>query len=88
MKISVLTYPDAGVARPHAFHLGGRRVAIVAIVDQWQAPGQRYFEVCDLSGRRFVLRHCNLSGSWELEGVYGRAAKPFKTVRVAPSAAL
>src|SRR3954470_5920534 len=30
MKISVLSYPEAGVPRPHAFQLGGRRVAVVA----------------------------------------------------------
>jgi len=73
MKISVLSYPEAGVPRPHAFQLGGRRVAVVAILEQWQATGHRYYQVRDLDGRRFVLRYCPESATWELEGVYGRA---------------
>jgi hypothetical protein len=74
MKIAVLTQSEAGVPRPRAFQLGGRRVSVVAVLDQWQAHGHRYFQVRDMDGRRFVLRHCG--ESWELEGVYGRAAKP------------
>jgi hypothetical protein len=85
MKISVLTYPDpeAGAVRPHAFHLGGRRVAIVAILDRWQAAGHCYFRVRDLGGRSFVLRRCVQSGSWELEGVYRRAAAAPKAIQAA-----
>jgi hypothetical protein len=75
MKITVLSYPAAGVARPHAFQLGGRRVAVVAVVEEWQRPGHRYFQVRDRDGRRFVLRQCQASGAWELEAVYGRASR-------------
>jgi hypothetical protein len=80
MKISVLSHPAAGIARPRAFQLGGRRVAVVAVVEEWEGPGHRYFRVRDLEGRRFDLRHCQASGSWELEAVYGRAARPSRAV--------
>lgn len=83
MKISVLSYPEAGVPRPHAFQLGGRRVAVVAILDQWQAPGHRYYHVRDFDGRRFVLRYCGKSGCWELEGVYGPAGRKTRPIRAA-----
>lgn len=76
MKIHVLCHLESGIPRPHAFQLGGRRLAIVAILDRWDAPEHRYFEVRDFDGRRFVLRHCPKSDCWELEAVYGAAAKP------------
>jgi hypothetical protein len=76
MRISVLSYPETGGRpRPHAFQLGGRRVAVVAIVDQWEAPAHRYYQVRDFDGRRFVLRHCPQSNCWELEAVYGPVKK-------------
>jgi hypothetical protein len=79
MKICVLSYPETtGLQRPHSFQLGGRRVAIVAVLDQWEAGGHRYFQVRDLNGRRFVLRHCPEAQCWELEGVYGPASKPVR----------
>lgn len=78
MKITVLSHPAAGIARPRAFQLGGRRVAVVAVLEEWERPGHRYFQVRDLDGRRFVLRHCQASGSWELEAVYGKAARPVR----------
>ena len=87
MKISVLCYPEGGIHRPHAFQLGGRRVAVVAILDQWEAQEHRYFRVRDFDDRRFVLRHCMKSNSWELEAVYGRPAKPVRSVAKAPRAA-
>jgi hypothetical protein len=83
MKISVLSYHESGVPRPHAFQLGGRRVAVVAILDQWEAPGHRYFQVRDFDGRRFVLRYCAQSCCWELEGVYGPAAKKTRSAGAA-----
>ncbi len=79
MKICVLSHPEAGIARPRAFHLGGRRLAIAGIVEHWQTPGYLHFHVRDLDGRRFVLRHCSRSGDWELEGVSGPPDKPRRT---------
>ena len=75
MRIVVFTYPETGPSRPRAFQLGGRRVPVVAVLDQWDAGGFRYFQVRDFGGRRFVLRQCAESGTWELQGVYGPAGK-------------
>ncbi|MGE5638488.1 MAG: hypothetical protein ACM30H_00195 [Clostridia bacterium] len=72
MRISVLTTPEAGSHRPCAFHLGGRRVAVAAVLARWDDDSGRCYEVRDLEGRRFVLRQCSASGLWELAGVYGR----------------
>ncbi len=81
MRISVLSTPEAGLARPRAFHLGGRRVAIAGVLRHWEAPGYRYFHVRDLDGRGFVLRQCAQSGDWELETVYARLPKARKLSR-------
>lgn len=84
MKISVLSYPEAGGRhRPHAFQLGGRRVSVVAILDQWDAPSHHYFQVRDFDGRRFVLRHCLQLNCWELEAVYGPASRAVRVARAA-----
>ncbi len=86
MKISVLCYPEAGVHRPRAFQLGRRRVAVVAILEQWEQQEHRYFRVRDFDGRRFVLRHCPSSNCWELEAVYGPAAKSSRGIAKATRA--
>ena len=70
MRISVLTNPEAGLARPCAFYLGGRRVPVVALLAQWDDATHRLFEVRDLAGRRFVLRQCRRTELWELAAVY------------------
>lgn len=75
MKISVQSIPGTqGEVVPRCMHLGGRRVPVVAILDRWQEPTHRYYQVKDLDGRRFVLRYDPQSGSWELTAVYGRPA--------------
>ena len=74
MRISVVSTPGIkGENLPRSFQLGARRVPVVAILERWQAPTHRYFQVRDLHGRRFVLRHDPQSGRWELTAVYGRA---------------
>jgi hypothetical protein len=84
VKISVLSYPEAGgPPRPHAFQLGGRRVAVVAILDQWDVPSHHYFQVRDFDGRRFVLRYSPQLKCWELEAVYGPTAGPVRAPRTA-----
>lgn len=85
MKISVLCHAERGLYRPHAFHLGGHRVPVVAILEEWEAPEHRYYRVRDFHGRRFVLRYCHKSSCWELEAVYGPAvrAAPAKPARTA-----
>ena len=82
MRISVLTTPEAGAHRPCAFHLGGRRVAVAAVLSRWDEAAGRCYEVRDLEGRRFVLRQCAASGLWELAGVWGRAASARRTAPV------
>ena len=75
MKISVCCYPERGIQRPHSFQLGGHRVPVVAILEEWQAQQHRYYRVRDFHGRRFVLRYCEPSNCWELEAVYGPAPR-------------
>ena len=76
MRICVLTHPPlAGELRPRVFHLGGRRLPVVAILDRWRESTCFYFEVYVEDGRRFVLRHTPESFCWELAAVYA-ASKP------------
>ena len=76
MKISVLSSAGSrGEILPRSLHLGGRRVPVVAILEQWQAPQHQYYQVRDIDGRRFVLRYDPASATWELTAVYGRAAR-------------
>ena len=74
MRISVLTYPEAGALRPCALHLGARKVPVASVLARWEGDGHHYFEVGDLAGRRFVVRQCARTGLWELEAVYRQAA--------------
>jgi hypothetical protein len=70
MRISVLCSRQKGEEIPCAFHLGGRRLPIVAIVSRWSDAAHRYFEVNVDDGRRFVLRHDGSLRCWELAGVF------------------
>lgn len=80
MKISVLCNPGRkGEEFPCAFHLGGRRLPVLAILSHWTAAPHHYFEVNVDDGRRFVLRHDLSLRCWELAGVFAAprpAAKP------------
>jgi hypothetical protein len=87
MKISVLCYSEAGVQRPYAFQLGGRRVPVVDVLGQWEAQEHRYFRVRDFDGRRFILRHCQRSDCWELQGVCGPAKSRVSASKGARAAA-
>ena len=46
-----------GEQEPLAFWLGERRLAVLAIVDRWFAPEQRWFKVDAEDGNVYVLRH-------------------------------
>lgn len=55
-----------GEQEPTAFWLGGRRVAVRAIVDRWFAPTQRWFKVDAEDGDVYVLRHDEGTHEWEI----------------------
>ena len=72
MKICVLSrLGRRGQYDPHVFHLGQRRLPVVAILEQWAEEPHRYFRVRVEDGRRFLLRHDRASGDWELAAAYG-----------------
>ena len=83
MKICVLSRMGrAGQYDPHVFHLGQRRLPVVAVLDQWTEPPHRYFSVRVQDGRRFVLRHDPVTGEWELAAAYGGGRVPAALVRL------
>ena len=72
MKICVLSRTDrSGHYDPQVFHLGQRRLPVVAVLQEWSEPPHRYFKVRVADGRCFVLRHDPASGAWELAAAYG-----------------
>lgn len=72
MKICVLSRTGrGGGCDPQVFHLGSRRLPVVAVLEQWTEAEQRYFKVRVEDGRRFVLRHDPATGAWELAAAYG-----------------
>ena len=72
MKICVLSRTGrGGEYDPQVFHLGQRRLPVVAVLEQWTEAQHRYFNVRVEDGRRFVLRHDPTTGAWELAAAYG-----------------
>lgn len=71
MKICVLSRATRGGYDPRVFHLGQRRLPVVAVLKQWTDAGHRYFDVRVEDGRHFVLRHDPATGVWELAAAYG-----------------
>jgi hypothetical protein len=67
---------------PHVFHLGQRRLPVVAVLDTWTEPPHRYFMVRVQDGRRFVLRHDPVTGEWELAAAYSGGPSPAAVVRL------
>ena len=64
---------------PCAFYLGGQRLCVVAVTQQWQDATHHFFEVIVDGGRRFVLSYEPGLRSWELAAVFApemRRAKP------------
>src|SRR4051794_6431948 len=67
MAIRVECYAGyRGEQEPLAFWLGERRVAVLAVVDRWFAPTQRWFRVDAADGDMYVLRHDETSGEWDI----------------------
>ncbi len=83
MKICVLSRMGRqGRHDPHVFHLGQRRLPVVAILDYWAEPPYRYFQVRVDDGRRFVLRHDPATGYWELAAAFGGGQLPAALTRL------
>jgi hypothetical protein len=66
MPIRVECYAGyRGEQEPLAFWSGERRVAVLAVVDRWYSPTQRWFKVEAEDGDTYILRH-DEPGQWEL----------------------
>lgn len=55
-----------GEPEPQAFAIGTRRVAVLAIVDRWFAPGSRWYKVAADDGDTYILRHDAPEHRWTL----------------------
>jgi hypothetical protein len=66
MRLNVETSRDHGMELPRAFHLNGRRIAVIAIVDQWFGPDYRYCKVKGDDGAVYILRVVEHSSDWQL----------------------
>jgi hypothetical protein len=64
-----------GEQTPHAFVLGGTRVEVAEILDQWLAPDHRYFKMRGADGDIYLVRHDTTADRWELT-LYQRSARP------------
>lgn len=85
MRISVLCQSGPkGEELPCAFHLGGRRLPVLAILSRWSDAPHQYFEVNVDDGRRFVLRQDASARCWELAGVFAAARPAPKPKAVGP----
>jgi hypothetical protein len=83
MKICVLSRTGrGGQYDPHVFHLGQRRLPVVAVLEQWTEGEPRYFKVRVADGRRFVLCHYPTTGAWELAAAYGGERALAAAVRI------
>ena len=51
---------------PLRFHLGGRRIKIIKILDRWLTPGCRCFKVLADDGNVYVLEYDENNDSWRL----------------------
>ena len=55
-----------GEETPRVILMGGERIAVAMVVDQWLAPDHRYFKVQDTAGDLFIVRHDVNADRWEL----------------------
>lgn len=76
MAIRVECYAGyRGEQEPRAFWLGERRLEVVELVDRWYGPDYRYFRCLADDGDRYVLRHDEQSGEWDLAAFTAAAAR-------------
>ncbi len=55
-----------GEETPRGFSLGGRRIAVIDVIDRWLAPEHRYFKLLGDDGNVYILRHDTGQQRWEL----------------------
>ena len=55
-----------GETEPVAFHLGGRRLRVLHIVDRWLSEDCSYFKVEAEDASSCILRRRHALGEWEL----------------------
>lgn len=55
-----------GLEMPRGFHLRGRYVEVVEVVDQWHGPGYRYVKVEGADDGLYILRFDHLRAQWTL----------------------
>ncbi len=67
MKIRVESYDGYRAAeKPRRFHIGGKRIEIVEILDRWYGEDHDYFKVRADDGGVYVLRYGRCEDNWEL----------------------
>jgi len=67
MQIQVECYAGyRGEETPRRIQIGDRRMEIVEIIDRWLAPEHRYFKFRTADDARWIIRHDNQTGQWEL----------------------
>src|SRR3989304_871874 len=85
MRIRVECYAGyRGEEEPRAFWLGERRVEGIGPQARGLPPQHRYFKVRVDDGRRFILRHDEPSGNWELAGLVGPERRTFGGPKTLP----
>jgi hypothetical protein len=55
-----------GEQTPRTLILGNRRIAVAEVLDAWLAPDYRYFKLRGADGDTYLVRHHELSDTWEL----------------------
>jgi hypothetical protein len=55
-----------GEQTPRTLILGNRRIVVAEVVDAWLAPDYRYFKLKSEDGDTYLVRHDELSNTWEV----------------------
>jgi len=55
-----------GEETPRTFSLGGHRIEVAEVIDQWLAPDHRYFKVRGNDANTYIIRHDPNADLWEL----------------------
>lgn len=52
--------------RPYAFSLGGKKIRVAEIMDQWHGPDHTYFKVLADDANIYILRYSEAYDLWEV----------------------
>jgi hypothetical protein len=66
MRLNVETSRDTGRELPCAFHFNGRRVEVLAVIDQWFGDDHRYCKLKGDDGAVYILRVVDHCSDWQL----------------------